>query len=142
MPGKIMEQILLEAYAEAHGGQGGDLRKAASSRIWDGTKLSDVVNTLERWDAIQRDLDKLKKRSPGNSMRFNKTKCKAHLGLGNSPYQHRLRDEQVESSPAKKDLGVLVDERLDMTLKNAFAAQKSSHILGCIKSTMVSRSRE
>ena len=84
---------------------------------------------------MQKDLDRLERWAIINGMKFTKNKCRIlHRGQSNAGHRYKLGDRWLESSPAERDLGVLVS----MSQQCALAAKRANGILGCIKHSITS----
>ncbi|GAB0179113.1 mitochondrial enolase superfamily member 1 [Grus japonensis] len=86
------------------------------SKFADDAKLGGAVDSVEGGEALQRDLDRLENWAITNRMRFNRGKCQIlHLGRDNPGYTYILGDEMLDTSHAERDLGVLVDSKLNVS---------------------------
>uniref|UniRef100_A0A8C6YCR1 SUMO specific peptidase 3 n=1 Tax=Naja naja TaxID=35670 RepID=A0A8C6YCR1_NAJNA len=93
---------------------------------------------------IQRDLDSLEPWTRSNKMKFSVEKRKVlHLGKKNPKGAYRpIGETRLNSSNWERDLGVLVDNQLNMSQPCAAAAKRASAILSCINRGRQSRSRK
>ncbi|RMC13043.1 hypothetical protein DUI87_10573 [Hirundo rustica rustica] len=113
------------------------------SEFIDDTQVCDAVNTLEGRNNTQRDLVRYERWAQVILMRFNNAKCEVlHLVWGSPKNNFRLGREWKETSPGEKDLGLLVDEKLDMTQQCVLAVKKAVCILGCTKNSVARASKE
>ncbi|XP_055554008.1 uncharacterized protein LOC129734474 [Falco cherrug] len=76
-----------------------------------------------------------------NGKKFHKNTCPI-LCLGQSNAGHKLGEEWLESDPAERDVEVLVDRRLNMNQQRALAAKRANRIVGYVKHSITSRSKE
>ncbi|GAB0209187.1 mitochondrial enolase superfamily member 1 [Grus japonensis] len=137
--GSILDPVLFNVFiSDLHDGI-----KCTLMKFVDDTKLSGEADTLEGRATLKEDLDRLEEWANKNLMKFNKDKCKVlHLEKHNPGVQHRLGSTQLGTSSVERDLGILVDNKLNTSEQCAAAAMKADRMLACINKGITSRDKE
>ncbi|XP_059576042.1 uncharacterized protein LOC132246649 [Alligator mississippiensis] len=116
---------------------------AAHPYVPDNTKMWGEVDTLEGRERLQLDLDRLQKWADENRMGFNVDKCRVlHLGRRHPQHTYRPGSSPLESTEVERDLGVIIDSKMNMSCQCQTAASKASQTLSCIQRCISSWSGE
>lgn len=94
--------------------------------VWGLTHLKDGMPCRGAWTSLRNEPMWI-------SCSLTKTKCWCCIRVQATLVSIQAGDEQMESSPVQKDLGILLSERWNMTQQWALAAQSSKRALGCIE---------
>ena len=123
-----------------------DLDEGVKSTLFkfaDDTKMWGDVGMLKGRNRLQSDLDRLQGWADENRMGFNTDKCKVmHLGRKNQHHTYRLGNSLLVSAEAEKDLGVIIDAKMNMGRQCGDAVRKANRTLSCIHRCISSRSKE
>ncbi|KAJ7412809.1 hypothetical protein WISP_94495 [Willisornis vidua] len=112
------------------------------AKFADGTKWGEAVDSLQGRKALQRDLNKSEDWAITNHMMFNKGKCRIlNLEWGNPRCPYKLGNEMLESSAMERNLGVLVEGKLNMS-QQCPGSQKGQPCPGGIRHNITSQLRK
>ena len=106
---------------------------------------SGIKSTISVQDVsnIQADLNALFNWATKWQMRFNVDKCKVmHMDAKNMHASYILGGVQLRKSIVEKDLGFLVDHKLNNSMQCQAAVSKASKVFSCIRRGMDSRKRD
>ena len=85
-------------------------------------------------EVLQRDLENIKKWADKWKMEFNVDKCKVmHLGRLNQCQEYSMGGKNLQVTTEEKDLGVLIDNKLEFGNHIRVITNKANRMLGMIK---------
>ena len=104
----------------------------------DDAKIFRGISSKDDVALLQGDLDNLSEWSEKWQLAFNVGKCKSlHIGSRNTHHKYRMNGKGLEHIEEEKDLGVLIDEKLDFHRQAAAAIKKAKRVLGLVKRTFL-----
>ena len=99
----------------------------------DDTKIFRPIKTADDQQTLQEDLDKLCQWAQKWQMKFNTSKCKViHFGRNNQHLPYQMDGIELQQSENERDLGVIVQQNLDVGQHIGAVTGKANQILGMI----------
>ena len=101
------------------------------SKFADDSKWVRKVMDEEDRDRFQQGIDNLQTWAETWQMNFNQGKCHVlHLGRRNNRYTYTMGGNELVTSEAEKDLGVMIQQSLKPSLQCARAAKRANSVMG------------
>ena len=126
-----------------------DLIQSIMSLFADDTKLYAALSlNLTNTSSIQADLNTLQDWARQMCMRFHPDKCKTmHLGSHNPEVNYTMTTQDGEqhtlaTTTEEKDLGIIVDNKLNFNSQVTAAVQKANKVLGLLRRTFSHMDKE
>ena len=110
----------------------------------DDTKIFNIIKSPEDQETLQNDLDTLSMWSDKWLLKFHPEKCKVmHLGkAGDTEYSYQLKEgdtyHELSYTEEEKDLGVVIDGKLDFDRHINIKINKANSIMAVIRRSFVS----
>jgi len=109
----------------------------------DDTKIGRTVGTEQEVNILRRELNKLHTWAQDWQMAFNVDKCVVvHFGNQNKHHEYEMGGCKLKESVLERDLGVMISSSGKVSEQCHIAATKANSVLGMIKRTVKSRSRD
>ena len=109
----------------------------------DDTKLGRAVGNEEEVNILRRELNKLHTWAQDWQMAFNVDKCMVmHFGSQNKHHEYEMGGCKLKQTVLERDLGVMISSTGKVSKQCLVASKKANSVLGMIKRTVTSRSRD
>ena len=107
---------------------------ADDSKIFTRIVTNKKITGLDGQSALQRDLVRVHEWAERWKMKFNVEKCKImHIGRRNPRSKYAMGGVELQATSAERDLGITIDDKLDLGKHIKSIVAKANRLLGLIK---------
>lgn len=109
----------------------------------DDTKFGKDITSIEDYEVMQRNLNIINEWCQTWNMQLNSSKCVVmHCGKTNPNFTYYLGESELNNVNEYEDLGVLIDNRLNLSNHCLKVRNKATRIVQCIKHSVTTRNKD